>query len=559
MKKLKSKEGSLYMVFMKGFILLFLVIVGLAGILYGVNYFLPRRVVVMPKSYDIADYTNILEEEKYDRVPVTQTFGKTGYLEILDENAKVIYDSRGKTKKKYHKESLRYISEIYSDVYYGVQRIGSGYQLKKSGYLIFQYRWNDESEQYLSGTALLDSKRNVIYSNINLGKKQLTKDEIQYLIESDDGEDVSGNIVQKFPFTTVDGKARTALIHTESVGMQLGKIYSKIFMVSLFGFVLAVIVTILLMDLYIVNKVRRPLADLEHAMARFQEGERNPIAGYSGPREVTTVIDTFNQLEEKLSEAEEKQQALQSQKQQMLSGISHDLKTPITVIRGYVDAIRDGLVPPEEQDRYLAIIEDRVDTMANLISSLSDFSTLEHPDFAYTMTSGNLTEYLREYIAGRYRELNLLGYSIEADIPEENIRMMFDHHQLNRVWENIISNSVKYTPKGTTLFVRLMKSADGKNIIICIGDNGPGIPEQMKSVLLDPFVVAEPSRSNGQGTGLGLSVAQRIVEAHGGEITILDEKETALAVGEFTGGRGTHGLFYRIVLPVKKCAGSARV
>ena len=559
MKKLKSKEGSLYMVFMKGFIFLFLVIVGLAGILYGVNYFLPHRVVVMPKSYDIADYTNILEEEKYDRVPVTKTFGKTGYLEILDENAKVIYDSRGKTKKKYHKESLRYISEIYSDVYYGVQRIGSGYQLKKSGYLIFQYRWNEKSEQYLSGTALLDSKRNVIYSNINLGKKQLTKEEIQYLIESDDGEDVSGNIVQKFPFTTVDGKARTALIHTESVGMQLGKIYSKIFMVSLFGFVLAVIVTILLMDLYIVNKVRRPLADLEHAMASFQEGERNPIAGYSGPREVTTVIDTFNQLEEKLSEAEEKQQALQSQKQQMLSGISHDLKTPITVIRGYVDAIRDGLVPPEEQDRYLAIIEDRVDTMANLISSLSDFSTLEHPDFAYTMTSGNLAEYLREYIAGRYRELNLLGYSIEADIPEENIRMMFDHHQLNRVWENIISNSVKYTPKGTTLFVCLMKSADGKNIIIHIGDNGPGIPEQMKSVLMDPFVVAEPSRSNGQGTGLGLSVARRIVEAHGGEITILDEKETALAIEGFADDRAARGLFYRIVLPVKKCAGSAQV
>lgn len=559
MKKLKSKEGSLYMVFMKGFILLFLVIVGLAGILYGVNYFLPRRVVVMPKSYDIADYTNILEEEKYDRVPVTKSFGKTGYLEILDENAKVIYDSRGKTKKKYHKESLRYISEIYSDVYYGVQRIGSGYQLKKSGYLIFQYRWNEESEQYLSGTALLDSKRNVIYSNINLGKKQLTKDEIQYLIESDDGEDVSGNIVQKFPFTTVDGKARTALIHTESVGMQLGKIYSKIFMVSLLVFVLAVIVTILLMDLYIVNKVRRPLADLEHAMARFQEGERNTIAGYSGPREVTTVIDTFNQLEEKLSEAEEKQQALQSQKQQMLSGISHDLKTPITVIRGYVDATRDGLVPPEEQDRYLAIIEDRVDTMANLISSLSDFSTLEHPDFAYTMTAGNLAEYLREYIAGRYRELNLLGYSMEVDIPEENIRMMFDHHQLNRVWENIISNSVKYTPKGTTLFVRLMKSADGKNIIIYIGDNGPGIPEQMKSVLMDPFVVAEPSRSNGQGIGLGLSVARRIVEAHGGEITILDEKETALAIEGFADDRAARGLFYRIVLPVKKCAGSAQV
>ena len=178
------------------------------------------------------------------------------------------------------------------------------------------------------------------------------------------------------------------------------------------------------------------------------------------------ALKDADQLEEKLVEAEEKQQALRNQKQQMLSGISHDLKTPITVIRGYVDAIRDGLVPPEDRDRYLAIIEDRVDTMTNLISSLSDFSMLEHPDFAYTVTEGNLAEYLREYIAGRYQELNIQGYSMEADIPEENIRTAFDHHQLNRVWENIISNSVKYTPKGTTLFVRLMKSADGKNIII---------------------------------------------------------------------------------------------
>ena len=84
-------------------------------------------------------------------------------------------------------------------------------------------------------------------------------------------------------------------------------------------------------------------------------------------------------------------------------------------------------------------------------------------------------------------------------------------------------------------------------------DHDPAQPtEDSERNRLDPFVVAEPSRSNGQGTGLGLSVAQRIVEAHGGAISILNEKETALAVSEFTGSRGTHGLFYRIVLPVKK-------
>lgn len=137
--------------------------------------------------------------------------------------------------------------------------------------------------------------------------------------------------------------------------------------------------------------------------------------------------------------------------------------------------------------------------------------------------------------------MDLAGFGIEADIPEETIKMHFDHQQLKRVWENIIGNTVKYTEEGTTLYISLRKSEDGNNVLIRMGDDGPGIPEYMKDVLFDPFVVAEPSRSNGQGTGLGLAIAKKIVEVHNGSIEI--EKHTDDLEGR--------GLFYRITLPIQ--------
>lgn len=536
----EKKSESLSMILMKGFIMLAVIGILMVVILFVVNYYLPNYVHFQPKSYNIEAYTEQLDQERYDEIPVERTFGKKGYIEVLDENAHVIYCSRKKPRKQYNKQSIRYISDIYPDVYYSVEGINVNYQKdENNGYLIIQYRWKKKA--YVTGVALLDAKRNVKYSNIDLGKKRLKKEEIKYLVESNDDEYSAGNIVQKYQFYTNAGKERTVLIHTESVGKRMGKLYTKIFSISMTVFILSAMGAVVLVGLYIINKVRRPLQYLEKSMIGFSEGRRVPTYSYNSPREITAVIETFNAMEEKIREGEARQAELQRQKQQMLSGVSHDLKTPITVVKGYVDAIRDGLVPPEEQDRYLDIIENKVNLMVDLINSLSDFNNLDHPDFAYNKTYGDLTEYLREFIAAKYQELDLAGFGIEADIPEETIMMHFDHQQLKRVWENIIGNTVKYTEEGTTLYISLRKSEDGNYVLIRLGDDGPGIPEYMKDVLFDPFVVAEPSRSNGQGTGLGLAIAKKIVEVHDGTIEI--EKNTD--------DSGERGLFYRITLPIQ--------
>lgn len=539
MKRTKAKKSeSLSMILMKGFVALTVIGIVLVIILFVTNYYLPKLFHIQPKTYNIESYADKLRQERYTEIPTKSIFGKSGYIEVLDEDANVIYSSRQKSRKHYDKQSLRYISNIYPDVYYSVEVISMDYQ-ENSGYLIIQYRWKKKA--IVTGVALLDGKRNVKYSNIDLGRKRLKKKEIKYLVDSTDDEFSGGNIVQKYQFCTDTGKNRTVLIHTESVGKRMGKLYTRIFSISMTLFILAAIAAVTLVGLYIINKVRRPLQYLENSMIGFSEGRISPERMYDGPREIVTVIDTFNAMEKKIREGEKQQEELRRQKQQMLSGVSHDLKTPITVVKGYVDAIRDGLVPPEEQDRYLAIIENKVNLMVDLINSLSDFNNLDHPDFAYHMTYGNLTEYLREFIAAKYQELDLAGYYIEADIPEKNIMMNFDHQQLKRVWENIIGNTVKYTEPGTTLYISLHKSADGGAAIIRLGDDGPGIPEYMKDVLFDPFVVAEPSRSNGQGTGLGLAVAKKIIEVHNGTIEI--EKVPENSAGQ--------GLFYRMTLPIQ--------
>ncbi|MDD6451270.1 MAG: ATP-binding protein, partial [Lachnospiraceae bacterium] len=120
-----------------------------------------------------------------------------------------------------------------------------------------------------------------------------------------------------------------------------------------------------------------------------------------------------------------------------------------------------------------------------------------------------------------------------TDIPDEEIFFDFDRSQMKRVFENIISNSLKYTEPGTTIFVSL--DADENRIEIILGDDGPGVSEALKEKLFDPFSVGDQSRKSGKGTGLGLSIAKKIVEAHGGTIKVIDSY------------RGKEGLFYQVV------------
>ncbi|MCR4999418.1 MAG: HAMP domain-containing histidine kinase [Lachnospiraceae bacterium] len=234
------------------------------------------------------------------------------------------------------------------------------------------------------------------------------------------------------------------------------------------------------------------------------------------------------------------ERAVEAARQKMLADISHDLKTPITVIQGYSKAIADGIVPEENREKYLNTIYQKSNHLADLINAFYDYSRLEHPQFRLKTEPGDLSEYLREYVAGKYEELELAGYELDVDIPEQPMYMPFDHLELRRVFENIISNTIKHNAPPTTLYVSMEYIKEKRHVRIRLGDDGSGIPEHLREHLFDPFVVGDESRNSKHGTGLGLSVARRVVEAHGGSIRLLEPEETSWST------------MYEIVLPLNR-------
>ena len=198
----------------------------------------------------------------------------------------------------------------------------------------------------------------------------------------------------------------------------------------------------------------------------------------------------------------------------MLSDIAHDLRTPITTIAGYSKALNDGLVNSDEKRKeYLDAIENKAERMSDLISLLFEYVRLDSDNFSLKKTKVNLSELLRENVALLYADVEEKGMEFEIDIPEEVVEIELDKLQFSRVITNLINNALKHNESDTEITVKMEKLSD--EIQISVSDNGKMIPPTIVDHIFEPFVVADASRESKGGSGLGLSIAKKIVEMHG--------------------------------------------
>ena len=251
-------------------------------------------------------------------------------------------------------------------------------------------------------------------------------------------------------------------------------------------------------------------------------GKRQNYLEYDGPQEFCDICDSFNDMSKKLYDSEQKRKKLEEDKQQMLADISHDLKTPITVIKGYSKAICDNLVDEDEIDQYLMTINRKADDLDELINTFHEYSKMDHPNYNFKFEKTDICEFTRIYLAQKYEELYLSGVEIEVDIPEEIIYCSIDKLQIKRVFDNLVSNAQKHNKNQISILFRVEKYED--KVKINIADNGYGIPEEIKNEIFEPFVVGEKSRTK-KGSGLGLAISKKIIEAHKGSIKLVKSKE----------------------------------
>lgn len=235
-------------------------------------------------------------------------------------------------------------------------------------------------------------------------------------------------------------------------------------------------------------------------------------------RIVAEEVEKNNRQEEELREKYERARNL------MLSDIAHDLRTPITTIGGYAKALNDGLVTSDEKRmEYLEAIENKAERMSDLITLLFDYVRLDSENFSLRLEKTDVTELLRKNAALLYADVEEKHMEFEIELTEEVQMLTLDKLQFSRVITNLINNALKHNEAGTTIFLEMQTLKEVIRIII--KDNGTMIEPMIAEHIFEPFVVADASRDSKGGSGLGLSIAKKIVEMHGWNIELIQDFE----------------------------------
>jgi signal transduction histidine kinase len=224
-----------------------------------------------------------------------------------------------------------------------------------------------------------------------------------------------------------------------------------------------------------------------------------------------------------LDEEKKKRSRLEDERNEMLSDISHDLKTPITVIRGYTKALKDGVIEENERSRVYDTIDTKASYLGSLIDQFAEYSKLDHPQFHYDKKLVEIRELMREIMAEKYNEFTQAGIELSVDLDGEASYVLLDAVQFRRALYNVLDNAVKHCGSGARMHV-CIRDEQPDTVRILLEDSGPGIPPDIRENLFDPFVVTDQSRSR-SGSGLGLAICRKIIQDHHGAIVLAEPEK----------------------------------
>ncbi len=282
-----------------------------------------------------------------------------------------------------------------------------------------------------------------------------------------------------------------------------------------------VLITGLCISSYIGKAILVPLKNLSEALEHMKNGDLDFEFVGSGDAEIRRLCSSFEDLRLRLQKNVRLNLEKENEQKMLLANISHDIKTPITAIKGYVEGVRDGVAEtPERQQHYLDTIYAKADAIEQMAENLSIYSKLELGRVQYNKSEADIFEFLTKVAKEFEIDLQASETELTLDISSEPATMLIDSEKLRRVFANIITNAIKYKkPTGSKLKISGRKDENG--IIISFADNGRGIAEKDIPHIFDGFYRGDPSRnSKVEGNGLGLSISRRIVNDHGGKIWI---------------------------------------
>lgn len=450
-------------------------------------------------------YISVWGLSNYQMRSFRKAYGLTEQIDLFPGNSIRIFNRLTQTVQEDIKNSLIKNSDLFTDLDY-LETINDEL---KSKYAFLIVRKGDEI--IFVGSSIDDE--HALYQQ--LPEYNELENNIQggiYL----DGD--SQHLIKQMDFIYSDGEGGSLFI-VSGVDEFIPEVKSMFSEMILSGILILVLTGVILM-FWVYQSIVKPLEMLQTATKNIKEGNLDFTLEVDSTDEIGMLCQNFEEMRMRLKESAEEKIQHDRENKELISNISHDLKTPITAIKGYVEGIMDGVASsPERLDRYIRTIYHKANDMDRLIDELTFYSKIDTNKIPYTFTKINVSNYFKDCIEEVGLDLDAnnikLGYFNYVD---EDVVIIADAEQLKRVINNVITNSMKYIDKKKGIINIRIKDV-GDFIQVEIEDNGRGIAAKDLPNIFDRFYRTDASRNSSKGgSGIGLSIVRKIVEDHGGRI-----------------------------------------
>lgn len=263
---------------------------------------------------------------------------------------------------------------------------------------------------------------------------------------------------------------------------------------------------------FISERIISPLKQMSKAAKSFAAGKLDVRVPVTGRDEISELAIAFNDMAASMAN-------LETMRSSFLSNVSHDLRTPMTTISGFIDGIIDGTIPKEKHEYYLRMISDEVRRLSRLVSALLDVTRIQAGERKFTMEAFDICEMARIILISFEQQIEKKKLDVEFDIEDENIFVYADRDAIYQILYNICDNAVKFSTEGGKYRIKITEK--DKRIFVSVYNDGIGIPSDELPNVFERFYKNDKSRSlDKTGVGLGMYIAKSIIDAHNEEIWV---------------------------------------
>jgi len=370
------------------------------------------------------------------------------------------------------------------------------------------------SEKYMEYSAengIVPEARGLVYPESVLSELRLSSGVVR--TDTMEGFFAEKQSVYILPITSTEGKmVGSVMTAMPTSGFDdLLEAMNKTIIMSSLWLMLAALVAVY----FISERLVSPIRAMSRAAKEFAAGHFDVRVPVNGSDEVSELADAFNNMAGSLQDSEQ-------MKQTFLSNVSHDLRTPMTTISGFIDGIIDGAIPPEKHNHYLGVIASEVRRLSRLVSTLLEITKIQAGERKFNMAPFDICEQAREIIISSEQRLEAKRLDVRFNADRDNMYVNADRDAIHQILYNICDNGIKFSHDEGVYDISIRE--EGSKIIVSVYNEGDGIPEDELPYVFDRFYKADKSRGlDKTGVGLGLYIARTIIEAHKEKIWVESE------------------------------------